>query len=273
MSLLTSLYSGASGLDASSTDLSVIGDNIANANTIGFKASRAAFEEALAQNLLGSSANQVGLGTRLQAVQKIMTQGALSNTGIATDLAVDGGGFFAVKGTQSGVAGQFYTRAGQFTLDQNGYLVNLGGLRVQGYLADSAGQVQPALGDLPVGDLAAPPLPTANITVKANLQSDAEILVNPFDAADPDSTSNFSSSATVYDSLGKAHQVGLYYRKTASGSWEFHGSPMEVESAEESPAPSSRSPPAPSPSIPAASSPPCLSPRTSIRWTRPIPRL
>lgn len=223
MSLMTSLYAGASGLDAASTDLTVIGDNIANANTIGFKASRASFEDALAQNLLGGGvAGQAGLGVRLQAVQRILTQGALSNTGIATDLAIDGAGFFAVKGSHSGIQGQFYTRAGQFTLNQNGYLVNLEGLRVQGYLADPNGQVQPSLGDLKVGELSAPPRPTANVTVKANLQSDAAVLLSAFDPADPSGTSNFSSSATVYDSLGKAHQVDLYYKKASSGAWEFH---------------------------------------------------
>ncbi len=224
MSLITSLYSGASGLDAASTDLTVIGDNIANANTVGFKASRASFESTLAQNLLGGGSNgQAGLGTRLQAIQRISTQGALANTGIATDLAIDGAGFFAVKGNQGGIEGQFYTRAGQFSLDQNGYLVNLDGLRVQGYLADPTGQVLPSLGDLKVGELAAPPRSTANVTVKANLQSDAAVVPAAFDPTDPIKTSNFSSSTTVYDSLGKAHQVDLYFKKTASGAWDFHG--------------------------------------------------
>jgi flagellar hook protein FlgE len=242
MSLMTSMNSGVSGLDQSSTDLTVIGDNIANANTVGFKGARAVFESALAQSVLsGSSAGEVGLGARLLAVQKMMTQGALTNTGNATDLAINGSGFFVMKGTHGGIQGQYYTRAGQFTLDSNGYLTNIEGLRVQGYLADEQGVVQPALGDLPIGDLAAPPQPTANITVKANLQSDAPIIAAAFDPANPVQTSNFSSSTTVYDSLGKAHQVDLYYAKTAAGQWSFHalsdggglaggtaGTPMEI---------------------------------------------
>lgn len=97
MSLMTSLYTGVTGLDTNSTELSVIGDNIANANTIGFKSSRAAFEDALAQSMIG--AGQLGLGSRLQSIQKLMTQGALANTGIATDLAISGNGFFQVKGS------------------------------------------------------------------------------------------------------------------------------------------------------------------------------
>ena len=95
MSLMTALYSGASGLDANSTELSVVGDNIANANTIGFKGSRAAFADAMAQNLIGSTpigAGQRGLGVKLQMVQKILSQGSLVNTGVSTDLGIEGAG-------------------------------------------------------------------------------------------------------------------------------------------------------------------------------------
>src|SRR5882757_9002298 len=127
MSLISSMYTGATGLEANSTDLSVIGDNIANANTVGFKASRAAFADAMAQQMIGSGAglSQVGLGVQLESVQKIITQGALSNTGLATDLAIQGNGYFVVSGAHSGNDGQFYTRAGQFTIDNTGTLVNL----------------------------------------------------------------------------------------------------------------------------------------------------
>ncbi len=245
MSLMTSMNSGVSGLDASSTDLTVIGDNIANANTVGFKEGRADFEAALSQSALaGATGGQVGLGTSVQAVQKMMTQGALSSTGNATDLAIDGSGFFVVKGTNSGVSGQYYTRDGQFTFDSNGYLTNIDGLRVQGYLADSEGAVQPALGDLQIGNLTAAPQPTANITVKANLESDATAITATFDPADK-TTFNFSSSTTVYDSLGKDHQVDLYFVKTGDGTWTYHaltdggglsggtaGTPVEIGSGD-----------------------------------------
>ena len=145
MSLVSSLYTGQTGLEASSTDLSVIGDNIANSNTVGFKASRADFSNAMAQQMLGAggTVSQIGLGAELMSVQKILTQGALNNTGVATDLALDGTGFFVVKGSHNGRLGQFYTRAGQMTMDKTGYLVNQAGLRVQGYSADPTGVSAP----------------------------------------------------------------------------------------------------------------------------------
>ena len=220
MGLMSSLYSGVSGLEANSLDLSVIGDNISNANTIGFKGSRAAFEDALAQSLIGGS-GQVGLGTRLQSIQKLISQGALMNTGLSTDLALQGSGFFVVKGQHNGSDGTFYTRAGQFTVDNSGMLVNLEGLRVQGYTADQTGAITGAMGDLQIGSATAAPSPTANITLKGNLQADAAI-PPAWDVASPATTSNFSSSTTVYDSLGKAHQVDVYYRRSAAGAWEWH---------------------------------------------------
>src|SRR5919108_5048160 len=168
MSLMTALYSGASGLDANSTELSVVGDNISNANTIGFKGSRAAFADAMAQNLIGSTptgAGQRGLGVKLQMVQKILSQGSLMNTGVSTDLAIEGAGFFAVAGNSNGKNGTFFTRAGQFTVDQDGYLVSLTGMRVQGYTADAAGQVNATtVGDLQIGNAGTSPRATTLIT-------------------------------------------------------------------------------------------------------------
>jgi len=223
MSLMRSLYSGATGLETNSLDLSVIGDNIANANTIGFKRGRAAFEAALSQTLIGSQ-GQIGLGAQLQAVQKIIAQGALTNTGLATDLALQGDGFFAVKGTADGQSGTFYTRAGQFTLDKTGYLVNLDGLRVQGFTADATGVLGTTGGDLLVGNAASSPLGTANITLKANLQADATIPA-AWDGTSwttAAATSNTSTGVKIYDSLGAEHQVQIYFRKTGAGAWEWH---------------------------------------------------
>jgi flagellar hook protein FlgE len=225
MSLMTALYSGASGLEASSLELSVVGDNIANGNTVGFKGSRAAFADAMAQNLIGDTGTdggQRGLGVKLQVVQKILTQGALVNTGIATDLGIEGAGFFAVNGTRNGQTGNFYTRAGQFTLDENGYLVTLGNMKVQGYTADSAGAINGAsLGNLQVGNAGTSPRASSSVTMKANLQADAVPPSLPFDPTNAAATSNFVSSTTVYDSLGKAHQTDVYFVKTAAG-WDWH---------------------------------------------------
>jgi flagellar hook protein FlgE len=226
MSLLTSMSSGTTGLASASSELSVVSDNIANSNTVGFKSGRAAFEDALAQSVVGGL-GQIGLGSRLQAVQRLLTQGALSNTGVTTDLALQGQGFFVVHGTAAdGRVGTFYTRAGQFTVDRDGYLTNLDGLRVQGYPADAAGALQPMVGDLLVGTASSQPRATALVTVRGNLAADAA-LSPAWVPADPAGTSSFSTSATVYDSLGKSYAVQIYFSHAtnappAGSTWDYH---------------------------------------------------
>jgi flagellar hook protein FlgE len=220
MSLLSALSAGTTGLEASSLELSVVGDNIANSNTVGFKAGRAAFEDALTQSVIGGT-GEIGLGTRFKAVQKILTQGALTSTGIATDLALQGSGYFIVNGNHNGQTANFYTRAGQFTVDSDGYLVNLEGLRIQGFPADPSGTVSGLPGDLLVGTASAQPQATSRITVKANLQADAAN-APAWDPANPSATSTFSTSMTVYDTLGTAHQVQVFFSKTGAGAWDWH---------------------------------------------------
>jgi flagellar hook protein FlgE len=223
MSLLTSLYTGASGLSASSLDLSVIGDNIANSNTIGFKETRATFEDALSRSLIGD-AGQEGLGVQAEAVRGLFTQGSLASTGVATDLALQGDGFFVVKGAHQGEQGSYYTRAGQFSIDKDGYLVNLEGLRVQGFSADAAGAVSGAPGDLLIGQANDPPRATNTLTIKGNLDKTATAFPasNPWDPTNPDATSNFSTSSVVYDGAGTAHDVQVYFRKDGDGAWSWH---------------------------------------------------
>jgi flagellar hook protein FlgE len=221
MSLLTSLSSGTTGLSSASTELSVIGDNIANANTVGFKAERASFEDALAQSVVAGT-GQIGLGSRLAALQRIIAQGALQNTGVATDLALQGSGFFEVAGTTGdGRTGIYLTRAGQFTVDRDGYLVNLNGLRVQGYTADSKGTISSEVGDLRIGNLAASPHPSGQVRMKANLDADAPLIAAPWSKDLAAATSNFSSSVTLYDSIGRDMEAQVYFRHTATG-WEWH---------------------------------------------------
>jgi flagellar hook protein FlgE len=221
MSLLTALSSGTTGLEASSLELSVVGDNIANANTIGFKLGRACFEDALTQSVIGGT-GEIGLGSRLKAVQKILTQGALTSTGIATDLALQGNGYFIVNGNHNGQTANFYSRAGQFTVDKDGYMVNLEGLRVQGFPADASGTVSGLPGDLLVGTASATPQMTSNLTIKANLQADAEVVAAAWDPLDPSATANFSTSMTIYDTLGAAHQTQVFFHKSAAGTWDWH---------------------------------------------------
>jgi len=212
MSLVGSLYVGASGLDAATTELSVVGDNIANSGTVGFKASRTVFADAMAQQLIGGANGQMGLGVKTETVQKIFSQGGFTTTGLATDVAIEGNGMFMVKGDHGGESGTFYTRNGQFTVDKNGYLTNLEGLRVQGLQADQTGTVTSGLlGDLQIGNASAPAKATDEITIRGNLDQTAE--PKTFDPTDPKNTSNFTTSMTVYDSLGKAIQVDIYFCK------------------------------------------------------------
>lgn len=221
MSLITSLITGTSGMQSNSQDLSVVGDNIANANTIGFKASRTAFQDALFEQVIGApGGGQIGLGTTVQAVQRLITQGALASTGNATDLALQGNGFFVMRGNHNGATGQYYSRAGQFTVDKTGFLVNLEQLRLQGYTADDAGNLQGTLGDLQVGTATSLAKATDTITIKAKLDPNAPI--PSWDPANPDTSSNFNTSVTIYDSLGQSYDVTVYYVRTGTGTWDFH---------------------------------------------------
>jgi len=228
MSLVGSLYVGASGLNAATTELSVVGDNIANASTVGFKSARTVFSDAMAQQLVGES-GQLGLGVTTMTVQKNFSQGGFTTTGLATDVAIQGNGLFVVKGNHDGEDGTFYTRNGQFTIDKDGYLTNLDGLRVQGLQADATGTVTSGLlGDLQVGNASAPAKATDSITIRGNLDQTATAMT--WDPTNPKTSSNFTTSMTVYDSLGKAIQLDIYFSKNDatgtqagdSGDWTYH---------------------------------------------------
>lgn len=214
--MLTSLFTAVSGMNANGTALSVIGDNVANMNTTGFKSSRASFGDILSQTL-GTS--QVGRGVGLSAITPMFTQGSFENTANVLDLAVDGDGLFIV----SNESGTFYTRAGQFTLDKEGYVVNPNAMRLQGYLFSATG-TSSGLGDINLSTLNSSPNATTSVSISANLDSRVTIPA-AFDVTDPNDTSNFSSSITVYDSLGNGHVVNIYFRKdteAATGNtWEW----------------------------------------------------
>ncbi|MEK7307106.1 MAG: flagellar hook-basal body complex protein, partial [Nitrospirota bacterium] len=139
MTILTSLFSGVSGLNANGSAISITGNNIANMNTTGFKASTATFADVIGQDLAGSSgSSQIGRGVFLSSVNPTFTQGSFETTSSALDLAIDGDGFFMVEDSSGGT---FYTRAGQFDMDKDGNIVNPDGLILQGYQVDSAGNI------------------------------------------------------------------------------------------------------------------------------------
>jgi len=221
MSILRTLNTGATGLSANGEALGVVSDNIANANTVGFKRSRADFQDMVA-SAGKSELVQIGAGSRLGAVEQMWKQGALLATESATDLALSGDGFFVVNGTASGVTGNFYSRAGQFHLDKNGFVVNTDDLKLQGYPADSRGQILGTLTNLRIGPTALPATSTGGVRLGVNVDANSTIPANAFDPANPAVTSNFPSSVTVYDSLGNGHQITTYFAKTGTNAWEWH---------------------------------------------------
>jgi flagellar hook protein FlgE len=222
--VLRAMYSGVSGLRAEGEAIGVVGDNIANVNTVGFKSQRAVFQDVLGHSILaGTSSALPGSGVRMGTVQQMFTQGSLANTGVSTDVALNGDGFLVVGGTVDGITGNFYTRAGQLTIANDGAIVNLQGLKVQGYRANMAtGTLDAAVSDLRVPTASLSPRPTEEIQITANLDSREETPLLPFDIDDPESTTNSSTSIQVFDSLGNARTLNVYFRKTAVNTYEYH---------------------------------------------------
>ena len=220
MSINSALYTGVSGLQAEGSALGVIGDNLANSSTVGFKESRAIFDD-----VLGSAAGgdqTVGSGVRMASTQQIFAEGSMQSTGVNTDMAISGDGFFVVAGSSAGTTGNFYTRAGESSLDANGNLVNPDGMKFQGYAANGDGTYATTVGDIHVSTAALPPKTTTAMTITANLDSTATAQTKPFDAQNPSTTSNFSTSMQVYDSKGTAHSVDVYFAKNSNGTWDYH---------------------------------------------------
>lgn len=169
MGILSALFAGVSGLNANGNLLSVIGNNIANTNTVGFKSSRATFADLVSSSLGGGSGSvQTGIGVSLTSLQANFTQGSLVTSGNALDLAVDGNGFFIVKDSQGGT---FYSRAGQFNLDAQNRLVNPSGMLMQGYQADSNNVITGSIGNVALPSTTASPKTTATATIAANLNA------------------------------------------------------------------------------------------------------
>lgn len=221
--VLRAMYSGVSGLRAEGEALGVVGDNIANVNTVGFKQQRVVFQDVLGHSILaGQSSALPGSGVKVGDIQQLFNQGSLANTGVSTDLALNGDGFFVVKGAVEGVSGNFFTRAGQFTLDKSGFLVNPSGLQAQGYAANPDGTFAASLSSIKAPTAAIPPNATTNIEITANLDSSEAVLTDPWDDQNPSLTSNFSTTITTYDSLGNEHTMDVYFRKTADNAWDYH---------------------------------------------------
>ena len=218
---------GLSGLNTASKNLDVIGNNVANATTVGFKTGQAQFADVFAASLTGAGSNPVGLGSKLSTIVQQFTQGNITATNNPLDIAINGGGFFRLTDP---AGTPYYSRNGQFQVDQNGQIVNAQGLRVTGYMADSTGaivqgDIQPIV--IPTTDIAPQATGTSpsatGVEAVLNLDSREDILpaAPAFDATDP-ATYNYSTSTPIYDSLGNSSVLSMYFRKTAAGSWDVH---------------------------------------------------
>ena len=213
--------SSQSGMRAANADLNVTSHNIANVGTTGFKESRAEFAEVFSTTGYGLLQNGIGAGVRVTNVAQQFSQGDINQTGRYLDLAVDREGFFTVSNNGTNV----YTRAGNFQRDPNGYVTTPDGYRLQVFppRADGVGFDTGNLVDLQLLTTDSAPAPTTNVDLGVTLPGNAaQPTIAPFSPTDSASY-NETTSVTVYDSLGVAHQQAVYYVKTPTpNQWQMH---------------------------------------------------
>jgi len=205
---------GVSGLNASSSNLDVIGNNVANSGTVGFKAGSVLFADVYA-------GSRVGLGTQVAGVSQNFTQGAVQTSTRALDVAItNGDGFFRLASPSGEVS---YSRNGQFNIDKDNYIVNSGGLRLTGYQVGANGSIaggSPAPLQLPA--TAMTPNATSKINAQYNIDSRSAVpATKPFDATDSTSF-NYQNAVTGYDSLGNPHEITNFFVKTGANAWDVY---------------------------------------------------
>jgi len=209
-----------SGLDAAAKDLSVVGNNIANAATTGFKGSRAEFVDVFATTFSGVSGNTPGSGVRVSSVSQQFGQGNIEFTASNLDMAINGEGFFIVNDTGTDT----YTRAGAFSTDREGFVVDSSGRNLQVFPANNNGTFNTGtLQSLQLSTTDSPPRATTSVTPVINLNANEEVPLNSFDPVDAD-TYNHSTSTTVYDSQGNGFPATMYYVASdpALNQWEAY---------------------------------------------------
>jgi flagellar hook protein FlgE len=213
---------GLSGLTASSNNLDVIGNNIANANTVGFKQSTAEFADLYANTIANTVSDQIGLGTQLATVEQNFSQGTITTTGVALNVAINGPGFYQMSNNGAVT----YSRDGQFHRDANGFIVNSQGLQLMGYAANANGIINTAQTvPIQVSTANVAPVASQNITAQLNMNAqDAIPAVAPFAANNP-STYNFGEPVVVYDSLGGSQTVNMYFVKSGPNAWNVYAGP------------------------------------------------
>jgi flagellar hook protein FlgE len=215
--MISSLYSGASGVRTQSDAMTVTGSNISNVNTTGYKYNRVNFQDLLSTSMKGHA--KIGQGVMIGNVQNIQTQGSFEVTEMETDLAIDGKGFFTIKDKNGST---YYTRAGQFTYDKEGFLTTQDGMFLQ--VKDVDPDTKQTIGDLKninILDQLDPPVQTGDgvkpgtgVTIKANLDSNTEVPKTPVDYDNVRSDMyNYSTSVTVYDNKGNERNIQIAFRK------------------------------------------------------------
>jgi flagellar hook protein FlgE len=218
-----SFQQGLSGLNATSKNLEVIGNNIANANTFGTKVSRAEFSDVYAAALSGAGANTIGIGTNLAAVSQQFTQGNITSTENPMDLAINGAGFFQITDGKSPIT---FTRNGQFKVEREGYIVNNAGQRLMGYAADDQGVIQPGQAvamQLPTGGVS--PSQTSEVSLEMNLDARVSVTLpstGPVIDFNDAETYNNATSLTLFDAKGQEVALTYYFQKSGTDSWNVY---------------------------------------------------
>lgn len=208
------------GLHASSAELEVISNNIANSSTVGFKASEIKFGDIYGTEGIGSTGNSIGRGVRVTDVVQQFSKGDVTYTESQLDLSVGGSGQGFFKLSDNGAVQ--YSKAGSFGLDRDGYIVNGAGQKLMGYPAVD-GDILPTPGELRVASIDTAARQTESVRINLNLNADDEIAsaAVPFDNSDSD-TYSFTTSTTFYDSLGASHLANLHFRKSDTNTWNMH---------------------------------------------------
>lgn len=217
-----SFQQGISGLNAASRNLEVIGNNIANANTVGAKVARAEFADIYANAAMHQLSNAPGMGVRTAAVTQQFGQGGLRTTENPLDVAINGRGFFQVAAP--GSRDPAYTRNGAFQLDNQGFIVNNEGLRLQGYGVNAAGRASGVTGEIQLPTQGVAPRVSSSAQLALNLdgRTPAPAGMPAFAVGDAKSY-NSSTAMAVYDQQGNEHVLSMYFRRTATDNeWEVY---------------------------------------------------
>lgn len=216
---------GLSGLNTASKSLDVIGNNVANASTVGFKVGQAQFADVFAASLTGAGTSPVGLGSKLSTIVQQFTQGNITATNNPMDVAINGNGFFLVTDP---LGTPFYSRNGQFQVNKEGEVITSMGMKLQGYAVDDGGNVVQGnvqTVQIPTSDIAPLATGTSNsatgVEAVLNFDSREDPIALAFDPQDS-TTYNFSTSLSVYDTLGNASILRMFFTKTAASTWEVH---------------------------------------------------